>query len=106
MINDATPCAALTTTALRARLEGHHLQVIDIDDVHLGVGVVAAPAPAPDPGDIAHIIYTSGTTGTPKGVAVTHGNVCQLFAWLDAAPVPVVGQVWSQCHSYAFDFSV
>ncbi len=25
---------------------------------------------------LAYIIYTSGTTGAPKGVAVTHGNLC------------------------------
>ena len=62
----------------------------------------ALPAPAPD--DIAHIIYTSGTTGVPKGVAVTHHNVTQL---LDVAGRPAgAGQVWTQCHSYAFDFSV
>ena len=61
------------------------------------------PAPAPD--DIAYLIYTSGTTGVPKGVAVTHHNVTQLLASLDAG-LPAAGQVWTQCHSYAFDFSV
>ena len=63
----------------------------------------ALPAPAPE--DIAYIIYTSGTTGVPKGVAITHHNVTQLLAALDAG-LPPRGQVWTQCHSYAFDFSV
>jgi long-chain acyl-CoA synthetase len=29
-----------------------------------------------DPSDLATIIYTSGTTGEPKGVPLTHGNIC------------------------------
>ncbi|WP_261862394.1 AMP-binding protein, partial [Mycobacterium montefiorense] len=42
--------------------------------------------------------------GLPKGVAVTHRNVARQFA------TPLAGlpadPVWTQCHSYAFDFSV
>ena len=63
----------------------------------------ALPAPAPD--DVAYLIYTSGTTGVPKGVAITHHNVTQLLASLDAG-LPRGGQVWTQCHSLAFDVSV
>ncbi len=63
----------------------------------------ALPAPAPD--DIAYLIYTSGTTGTPKGVAIPHRNVTRLLETLDA-DLELAGQVWSQCHSLAFDFSV
>ena len=61
------------------------------------------PAPAPD--DIAHLIYTSGTTGVPKGVAVTHHNVTQLFDVTGCRPAGA-REVWTQCHSLAFDASV
>ena len=48
----------------------------------------------------------TGTTGVPKGVAVTHHNVTRLFDSLDVGLELAPGQVWTQCHSYAFDFSV
>ena len=60
--------------------------------------------PAPDPDNIAYLIYTSGTTGVPKGVAITQRNLAHVAASMPA-DLPVA-QVWTQCHSYAFDFSV
>ncbi len=103
MVADAAPIAALTTTGLADRLDGHGLLIIDVEDARLqtypGTGL---PAPAPD--DIAYIIYTSGTTGVPKGVAMTHHNVTQLLESLDAGLLPT--GVWAQCHSHAFDVSV
>ncbi len=134
MIADAAPVAAITTADLARRLDGCDLAVFDIRDLLSVVGLVyhrldlhagsfgrvpslwpvwiprvlsnptALPAPAPD--DIAHIIYTSGTTGTPKGVAVTHHNVTRLFDAMDVGLQLAPGQVWTQCHSLAFDFSV
>ena len=104
MTQDAAPIAAITTAGLADRLDGCGLLVIDVDDPRIhAYPSTALPAPAAD--DIAHLIYTSGTTGTPKGVAVTHHNVTQLMESVEpgsAAP----GQVWTQCLSYAFDFSV
>ncbi len=105
MVADAAPVAAVTTAAQADRLHGCDLTVIDIHDPCIDTQPrTALPAPAPD--DIAHIIYTSGTTGVPKGVAVTHHNVTRLFDALDVGLQPAPGQVWTQCHSYAFDFSV
>ncbi|WP_157118354.1 non-ribosomal peptide synthetase, partial [Mycobacterium sherrisii] len=105
MVSDAAPVAALTTTELRSRFAGCRLPVIDIDDPRIDDQPDIAPV-GPDPGDVAHIIYTSGTTGLPKGVAVTHHNVTQLFDALDVGFDLSPEQVWTQCHSYAFDFSV
>ncbi len=105
MIADAAPIAAITTAGLRALLDGCELAVVDINDPRIDTQPsTAVPSPAPD--DLAHIIYTSGTTGVPKGVTVTHHNVTQMFDALDIGVELAPDQVWTQFHSYAFDFSV
>ncbi len=102
MAADAAPIVAITSAGLQSRLGTCELQVVDVDDPRIPAYPCSAlPAPAAD--DIAHLIYTSGTTGVPKGVAVTHHNVTQLFDSLDVGPP---GQVWTQWHSLAFDVSV
>ena len=41
---------------------------------------------------------------SPKGVAITHHNLTHLA---ESMPTHLpAAQVWTQCHSYAFDFSV
>ena len=103
LLTDATPIAVITTAALQPRLDRYDLTVIDVDDPAID-DQPATALPAPSPDEIAYLIYTSGTTGTPKGVAVTHHNLTHLVESTPAA-LPAE-QVWTQCHSYAFDFSV
>ncbi|MGW2049662.1 class I adenylate-forming enzyme family protein [Streptomyces sp. NPDC001858] len=43
-------------------------------------GPEAAPPDAPDGSDVAVIAFTSGTSGRPKGVSLTHGNLCRSMA--------------------------
>ena len=105
MVADTAPIAAVTTAGLADRLDGQGVPVIDVNDPAVNTQPSTAP-PAPAPEDVAHIIYTSGTTGVPKGVAVTHRNVTQLFDSLDIGVDLGPARVWTQCHSYAFDFSV
>ena len=100
---DAAPVAAITATEFAGGLDGRDLVIVDIGDPdiespaqHRAAGAVAE--------DIAYLIYTSGTTGTPKGVAITHRNVAHIAD--SAARGLPAEQVWVQCHSYAFDFSV
>ena len=105
MVADAAPIAAITTTGLAGRLHGCDVVVIDIHDPAVD-SQPSTPLPAPAPDDIAYLIYTSGTTGVPKGVAVAHHNVTQLLQALGAELELSPGQVWTQCHSLAFDYSV
>ncbi|OBB87184.1 non-ribosomal peptide synthetase, partial [Mycobacterium colombiense] len=103
VLGDAAPVAAVTTAEVRSRLDGFDGLIVDIDDPAVRTQpTTALPVPASE--DIAYIIYTSGTTGTPKGVAIPHRNVTLLLETLDAQLG--LGQVWTQCHSLAFDFSV
>ncbi|AFM18251.1 non-ribosomal peptide synthase/amino acid adenylation enzyme [Mycolicibacterium chubuense NBB4] len=103
LLHDAAPMAAVTTTDLTDRLTGHDLTLIALDNTDLS-RQPPTPPPPPAPEDIAYLIYTSGTTGTPKGVAVTHHNLLHLA---DSTPTTLPEPaVWTQCHSYSFDFSV
>jgi len=104
VLADATPMAAITTAELRPRLDGFDLLVLDVDDPRVAEQP-STPLPAPDPACVAYVIYTSGTTGTPKGVAVTHGNLTQLMTSFDATALPRRG-VWAHSHSLGFDASV
>ncbi|GGK76209.1 AMP-dependent synthetase [Mangrovihabitans endophyticus] len=58
--------------------EGHRSLMSVFDDCD-------APRPDLDPAtDVALLPYSSGTTGTPKGVMLTHRNLCTNFAQLAA----------------------
>ncbi|WP_156371882.1 non-ribosomal peptide synthetase, partial [Mycobacterium sp. UM_11] len=103
VLTDAAAVAVITVGGLRSRVGGWGLPVVDVNAPAPTMRPATAPPP-PAPGDIAYVVYTSGTTGTPKGVAVTHHNVTQLLESLDAELE--LGQVWTLCHSLAFDFSV
>ncbi|MFO7165694.1 MAG: amino acid adenylation domain-containing protein, partial [Mycolicibacterium hassiacum] len=103
ILTDAAPSVVISNAELVVRIAEFGGTVVDIDNERIADQPDTA-LPAPHPDDIAYVIYTSGTTGTPKGVAITQANLTHLAASMpEGLPTE---QAWTQCHSYAFDFSV
>ena len=64
------------------------------------------PIGSTQPDNAAYVIYTSGSTGLPKGVLNIHANVLSFLAASWSRFGVTVGDVWTQFHSFVFDFSV
>ncbi|MDJ0837508.1 MAG: amino acid adenylation domain-containing protein [Acidobacteriota bacterium] len=80
---------------------------LDLDEfLNQSDAAVEPPVVPVHPQNGAYVIYTSGTTGRPKGVLVSHAHVLRLFDVTAERFGFGPDDVWSMCHSYAFDFSV
>ncbi|MCG3124850.1 MAG: Long-chain-fatty-acid--CoA ligase [Phycisphaerales bacterium] len=68
-----------------------------------GMPEVRWPAQASDD-DLAVLLYTSGTSGRPKGVMLTHGNICanmeQIQDWVEFTHRDVMLGVLPQFHTF------
>ncbi len=106
VLADSGPVAVVTTADLAERVAGTTVTVIVADDAALAGQPNTAPPVAVPADDVAYLIYTSGTTGVPKGVAVAHRNVARLLTVIGRDLELSADQVWTQCHSLAFDYSV
>lgn len=73
--------------------------------------LAALPAADPDhpgaaPDDLAYIIFTSGSTGAPKGVPITHRNICANIGHLAPRYGIGPGSRLSQTFELTFDAAV
>lgn len=73
----------LTLVVVMNRLEETIEDVLDLNQAKARGEKILAEKPwclegvPVEPDDVATIIYTSGTTGLPKGVMLTHRNICE-----------------------------
>jgi amino acid adenylation domain-containing protein len=86
MLRDSGASLLVTQRSLRGRMptDGVRRVLIDTDAQVIAAEPGDAPRTAVAPENAAYVIYTSGSTGRPKGVVVTHANLANLFAAMDA----------------------
>ena len=103
MLEDAQAPLVVCSEATRTLLDLPAVQAVAPD-----AQPSQAEAPLPEvPGTAtAYLIYTSGSTGKPKGVRVSHANVLNFFAGMDARVPHEGGGRWLAVTSLSFDISV
>jgi natural product biosynthesis luciferase-like monooxygenase protein len=101
-LEDSEAAVVLTDSELADALPPHTARTLRID----GPVPAGVDGEAPSPEDLAYLIYTSGSTGRPKGVMVTHRNVANFFAGMDARIDPAQPGTWLAVTSLSFDISV
>ncbi|MFC4494856.1 amino acid adenylation domain-containing protein [Streptomyces ovatisporus] len=108
VLADAGASLLVTHGAAAEHAPGFDGRVVDLDRDADAILARETSAPSPDtgPSGLAYVIYTSGSTGRPKGVELPHSNVVRLVRGAERLLDTGAEDVWSLCHSYAFDVSV
>jgi amino acid adenylation domain-containing protein len=115
MLEDAQVAVLLTQQQLLEKLPRHQAQVVCLDTdaelisqscednalAQLTVGIALVQAT-----NLAYVIYTSGSTGQPKGVMLSHRNLCNHMSWMQTAfPLTEEDKVLQKT-PFSFDASV
>ena len=104
MLADAAPIAAITTAGLADRLDGCDLLVIDVDDpAHRRPTQHRVAGAGPRRHRLPHLHLGHHRCAQGGGDHPPQRDPAVRRHW---TPACRPGQVWTQCHSYAFDFSV
>ena len=115
MLEDAQVRVLLTQQQALKKLPQHQAQVVCLDTdwavisqssqenalAQLNVGIAQVQAD-----NLAYVIYTSGSTGQPKGVMLSHRNLCNHMFWMQSTfPLTEEDKVLQKT-PFSFDASV
>ncbi|MEU3255504.1 amino acid adenylation domain-containing protein [Streptomyces sp. NPDC006997] len=105
VLDDAAPCALLTTSALHAGLPADGIPAVLLLDAPAGPPPRVGPPGFPRPDDPAYVVYTSGSTGRPKGVVVPHRALTNLLLATADTPGLRADDVLAAVTTVSFDIA-
>ncbi|MEH2127084.1 amino acid adenylation domain-containing protein [Nostoc sp.] len=108
MLADAQVSVLLTQQHLVESLPQHQARVVHLDQDWIAIAKFSQENPIAEvqASNIAYVIYTSGSTGQPKGVILSHSNLCNHMFWMQATfPLTEKDKVLQKT-PFGFDASV
>jgi amino acid adenylation domain-containing protein len=108
MLADAQVSVLLTQQHLVESLPQHQARVVHLDKDWLLISKFSQENPIAQvqASNVAYVIFTSGSTGQPKGVMLSHSNLCNHTFWMQATfPLTEKDKVLQKT-PFGFDASV
>jgi non-ribosomal peptide synthetase-like protein len=105
-LKDAEAVALVVDHTTQDQVAGLPLPVLHAADLARALGILPDLASERSPEDPAYLIYTSGSTGLPKGVLITHRNICHYLSAAQTLFQLTPEDVVFQGASVAFDLSL
>ena len=106
MLDDAAPIALIASPELCERYGLGGMLLLHPEQIDPALDIDTAEPELSTPEATAYVLYTSGSTGQPKGVEVTHRNLCNLLQGMREQLALTAGDRWVAIATMIFDIAM